>query len=86
MSQVLPQLLRFDARDRLTFDVPILLFLGRHDWTTPTAPVERWIERVTAPSKDVVWFENSAHLCMFEEPGKFVVSLVELALPHAEAG
>lgn len=86
MPQVLPQLLGFDARDRIAFDVPVLMFLGRHDFTTPTAPVERWIERVTAPSKDVVWFENSAHLCMHEEPGKFVVSLVNLALPHAIAG
>ena len=83
MPQVLPELLRFDARDRLTFDVPVVLFLGRHDWTTPTAPVERWIERVIAPSKHVVWFENSAHLCMHEEPGKFVVSLVNTALQHA---
>lgn len=83
MPQVLPQLLGFDARDRIAFEVPVLMFLGRHDFTTPTAPVERWIERVTAPSKDVVWFENSAHLCMHEEPGKFVVSLVNLALPHA---
>ena len=83
MPQVLPELLRFDARDRIAFDVPVLQFLGRHDWTTPTASVARWIERVTAPSKDVVWFENSAHLCMYEEPGKFVVSLVNLALPHA---
>lgn len=83
MPQLLPQLLGFDARDQVAFDVPILQFLGRHDWTTPTAPVERWFERVTAPSKDVVWFENSAHLCMHEEPGKFVVSLVNLALPHA---
>lgn len=83
MPQLLPQLLGFDARDQVAFDVPILQFLGRHDWTTPTAPVERWFERVTAPSKDVVWFEKSAHLCMHEEPGKFVVSLVNLALPHA---
>ena len=83
MPEVLPQLLGFDARDRTSFEVPILLLLGRHDWTTPTAPVERWIERVTAPAKDVVWFENSAHLCMLEEPGKFVVSLATLALPHA---
>jgi pimeloyl-ACP methyl ester carboxylesterase len=83
MPQVLPALLHFDARDRIVFEVPMLQFLGRHDWTTPTASVERWIERVTAPSKDVVWFENSAHLCMHEEPGKFVVSLVTLALPHA---
>jgi len=85
MEQVLPQLLSFDARDRTEFDVPMLQFLGRHDWTTPTAPVVRWIERVAAPAKDVVWFENSAHLCMHEEPGKFVMSLVDLALPHAAA-
>lgn len=83
MPQVLPQLLSFDGRDRIAFDVPMLQFLGRHDFTTPTGPVERWFARVTAPSKDAVWFENSAHLCMLEEPGKFVVSLVRLALPHA---
>lgn len=84
MPQVLPALLSFDASDRTAFDVPMLQFLGRHDWTTPTPPVERWIDRVSAPSTHVVWFENSAHLCMLEEPGKFVVSLVELALPHAD--
>ncbi|MGO2519931.1 MAG: alpha/beta fold hydrolase [Microbacterium sp.] len=83
MPQLLTQLLRFDARERTTFDVPIVQFLGRHDWTTPTPPVARWFERVSAPSKDLVWFENSAHLSMFEEPGKFVVNLVQLALPHA---
>lgn len=83
MPQVLPQLLSFDGRDRTAFDVPMVQFLGRHDFTTPTGPVERWFARVTAPSKDSVWFENSAHLCMLEEPGKFVVSLVRLTLPHA---
>ncbi len=83
MPEVLPALLGFDARDRTAFDVPMLQFLGRHDWTTPTGPVTRWLENVTAPAKHVVWFENSAHLCMFEEPGKFLVSLVTHALPHA---
>lgn len=86
MPGVLPALLGFDARDQLTFDVPMLQFLGRHDWTTPTPPVARWIEQVEAPAKHVVWFENSAHLCMHEEPGKFVVSLVSFALPHAVEG
>lgn len=83
MPAVLPALLGFDARDHIEFDVPMIQFLGRHDWTTPTGPVERWFEKVAAPSKSLIWFENSAHLCMFEEPGKFVVSLVNSALPHA---
>jgi len=85
MPAVLPALLGFDARDQTAFEVPMLQFLGRHDWTTPTGPVVRWLETVTAPSTHVVWFENSAHLCMFEEPGKFLVSLVTYALPHAVA-
>jgi pimeloyl-ACP methyl ester carboxylesterase len=85
MRKVLPALLGFDARDQTAFEVPMLQFLGRHDWTTPTGPVARWLETVTAPSTHVVWFENSAHLCMFEEPGKFLVSLVTYALPHAVA-
>ncbi|WP_353113480.1 alpha/beta fold hydrolase [Microbacterium sp.] len=78
---VIPALVGFDARDRTAFEVPLVQFLGRHDHTTPTAPVERWLERVTAPSKDAVWFEHSAHLCMLEEPGAFVVSLVNRVLP-----
>ncbi|MFE7066205.1 alpha/beta fold hydrolase [Microbacterium sp. NPDC057658] len=87
MPAVLPALLGFDARDQTAFEVPMLQFLGRHDCTTPAGPVARWLETVTAPSTHVVWFENSAHLCMFEEPGKFLVSLVTHALPHAvEAG
>lgn len=85
MPEVLPALLGFDARDQTAFEVPMLQFLGRHDWTTPTGPVARWLETVTAPATHVVWFENSAHLCMFEEPGKFLVSLVTHALPHAVA-
>jgi len=38
---------------------------------------------VKAPSKQFVWFENSGHLPMTEEPGKFLVSLVNIARPIA---
>jgi pimeloyl-ACP methyl ester carboxylesterase len=30
-----------------------------------------WFEKVKAPKKQLVWFENSAHLPMTEEPGEF---------------
>ena len=43
-----------------------------------------WFATVKAPSKKFVWFENSAHLPMTEEPGKFLISLVSLARPLAE--
>ncbi|WP_079576748.1 hypothetical protein [Krasilnikoviella flava] len=82
LPRVLSGVLGFDASDQIEFDVPMIQFLGRHDCTTPTAPVERCFERVSAPSKDVLWFEHSAHLCMHEEPGRYVV--VEPADPRGE--
>jgi proline iminopeptidase len=39
---------------------------------------------VQAPSKQFVWFGNSAHLPITEEPGKFLISLVRCARPFAE--
>jgi hypothetical protein len=38
----------------------------------------------TASEKQFVWFENSAHLPMTEEPGKFLISLARHARPIAE--
>src|SRR6266704_2906800 len=47
---------------------PLLIFAGRYDYTTPSQPVQRWFERVEAPSKRWIWFENSAHMIYAEEP------------------
>lgn len=43
-----------------------------------------WFAQVQAPSKDLVWFEHSAHEVMDEEPGKTLLSLVRYARPFAE--
>lgn len=39
-----------------------------------------WFEYVMVLVMYVVWFENLVYLCMFEELGKFVVSLVMYVL------
>lgn len=65
---------------------PVVLFVGRHDLTTPSEVTERWFNALNAPSKSLVWFDNSAHLPMVEEPGKTLVALVEKVLPLAKAG
>jgi len=36
---------------------------------------------VKAPTKKLVWFEDSAHMVYEEEPGKTLVSLVNNVLP-----
>ena len=63
---------------------PLIIFAGRHDYDVNSQVAAEWFATVKAPSKQFVWFENSAHLAMTEEPGKFLISLVRYARPIAE--
>lgn len=64
--------------------VPTYMFMGRHDYTTPNAPVQAWLERLQAPAKAGVWFEDSAHVIPADEPGRTLLALLRHVRPHAE--
>lgn len=67
-----PQLAAVDLRDRVTrLEVPVTVALGRHDGNTIPELAEGWLESLAAPSKELVWFERSAHAPLFEEPERF---------------
>jgi pimeloyl-ACP methyl ester carboxylesterase len=57
---------------------------GRYDFNVSSQVAAEWFAKVKAPSKRFVWFENSAHLPMTEEPGEFLISLVRYTRPIAE--
>ena len=65
-------------------DCPLIVLAGRHDRTVNSEVAKEWFDRVRAPQKQFVWFENSAHEVMAEEPGKLLVTLVRHARPIAE--
>ena len=44
---------------------------GRLDRNTPASLVQAFYDSIEAPDKDLIWFENSAHGPMGEEPEKF---------------
>ena len=81
LGRVLPEFLTVDMTKVRSFAIPVLMFMGRHDYTTPAMPTEAWLQQVKAPYKQGVWFEHSAHMIPWEEPGKTVVSLVRYVLP-----
>lgn len=83
LARVLPEFLEVDFSNVKRFPIPVVMFLGRHDYTTPAAPTVTWIDRVDAPYKRIVWFERSAHMIPWEEPGKLLVSLLEVVAPLA---
>ncbi|MCD2514771.1 alpha/beta hydrolase [Massilia sp. G4R7] len=84
LARVLPAFLDVDFSSVKRFPIPVVMFLGRHDYTTPAAPTVAWMEKVDAPYKRVVWFERSAHMVPWEEPGKLLVSLIEVVRPLAK--
>jgi pimeloyl-ACP methyl ester carboxylesterase len=65
---------------------PVIFFLGRHDYTCPWLIAEAWMKKLSAPKKKVVWFENSAHLPMIEEPGRVFAALIEDVGPLTGGG
>ena len=59
-------------------DCPVFMFMGRHDALTPPPLAEAWLDKVKAPAKGKVWFENSSHMMMIEEPGVMLAELLRV--------
>lgn len=83
-GKLLAGVLAIDLSNVTKLDCPVILFNGRHDYNVSSSTAAEWFQRLQAPSKTLVWFENSAHEVMNEEPGKTLVSLVKYAHPIAE--
>ena len=62
-------------------NVPVIMLLGRHDYATPSSITAEWMSGLSAPRKQIVWFEHSAHLPMIEEPGRVLKALLEEVRP-----
>ncbi|GAB2697826.1 alpha/beta hydrolase [Mucilaginibacter koreensis] len=81
--RVMPEFLNVNFKPVHRFPIPVFMFMGRHDYTTPNVPTEVWLSQVKAPMKRGIWFEHSAHLIPLEEPGKLLVSLLNYVRPLA---
>lgn len=57
--------------------VPVYFLLGKHDYTAPFEIAEKYFYKLTAPFKEIVWFDNSAHCIPFEEPLKFQELIID---------
>jgi len=71
-AALLPELASMDlARTLPRLEVPVVMVQGRHDQVAPGAAAQRYASILQAPSKQLVWFENSAHTPHLEEPARF---------------
>lgn len=65
-----------------SMQIPVYIFHGKHDFTTPYCVAKDFYEQLKAPGKAFFSFENSAHSPLMEEVEKFNAIVMELALKH----
>jgi pimeloyl-ACP methyl ester carboxylesterase len=61
--------------------MPVFFFLARKDHFVPAQTSVAYYDALTAPSKRLVWFEESGHELFADEPLKFNASMVGLLRP-----
>jgi pimeloyl-ACP methyl ester carboxylesterase len=78
---VFPQLWGVDFRKQATrLKVPAYFLIGRHDGTTSPKLTEEYFNLLTAPHKELIWFEHSGHGPWMNESAKFVDVMVNQIL------
>jgi pimeloyl-ACP methyl ester carboxylesterase len=82
LKAMLPEIIEFDLKSIVKeTSVPVFFLQGRHDYNTPSLLVEDFFNQLDAENKELIWFENSAHHPMYEEPEKYERIIVEKILP-----
>ena len=82
MKLLWPQLLKVDLFQSVPeIKVPVFFMEGRHDHEVPSEIAARYFAALKAPAKELIWFENSAHMVNSEERDLFNKMLVEKVLP-----
>jgi pimeloyl-ACP methyl ester carboxylesterase len=58
---------------------PVYFFAGRHDHQTPSSLAKDYYDVLVAPTKEFIWFEESAHYTIFAESDKATRELIRIA-------
>lgn len=80
-TTVYPQVYDVDFRTQATqLNVPVYFIKGRWDVNASNALLEEYFDILDAPHKELIWFEDSAHTPMWDEPDHFIDVMVNTIL------
>jgi pimeloyl-ACP methyl ester carboxylesterase len=72
LNHLLDELSEVDLTDEIDqVKRPVHLLHGRHDRLAPPSLARSYLNRLDAPTKEWIWFEDSAHFPFLEEPERF---------------
>jgi proline iminopeptidase len=82
-----PQLVQMNLeRDVRRFEMPVFMALGRLDMQVVASVSAAYFEVIEAPHKELLWFENAAHMVPFEAPEAFNRFMIDKVRPFAVIG
>lgn len=65
------------------FAVPVFVFQGEHDCSSPTALARNYVDSISAPKKEFIAIPDSGHFAVFMKSNEFLKELVERVRPLA---
>ncbi|MCC6617245.1 MAG: alpha/beta fold hydrolase [Anaerolineae bacterium] len=78
---VYPQLADLDFRTQATeLSVPVYMIKGRWDVNAINSQTEEYFAVLEAPHKELIWFEDSQHTPLWDEPRHFVEVMVDTVM------
>ena len=80
-TNVYPRIADLDfTTQAMQLDLPVYFIVGRWDVSAMTSLTEEYFNLLEAPQKTLIWFENSGHTPLWEEPVHFVDVMVNTVL------
>ena len=64
-----------------SLEMPVIFFVSRRDHWVPAETSVAYFDQLKAPSKQLVWFNESGHEPFVDEPDKFNRTMVEMVRP-----
>jgi len=61
----------------INFKIPYYIFDGALDKNTPADLVEDYYSRINAPDKELIWYKESGHNPLIDEPELFKANLID---------
>ncbi len=61
--------------------MPVFFLLGRHDHWVPPETSVAYFDVLSAPSKELLWFDQSGHEPFMDEPAKFNDAVIDMVRP-----
>ncbi len=85
-TTVYPQLYGLDFRTNAAqLELPVYFIVGRWDVNAMTPLAEEYFKMLEAPHKELIWFEDSAHTPLWDEPDHFVDVMVNTVLAQTSS-